>query len=118
MPPRGRPRPFTSLSFVTSAMTKAATAPAKPKAAKKDSAGAASAVAPPPRSGAVAYLECTEGTSNKFYEISLAGTSVHSRYGKIGDGGATTTKEFGTAAEAQTFMDKTVKEKTKKGYAA
>ena len=63
------------------------------------------------------YLTCQEGNSNKFYEIKLEGTDVLTRYGKIGTDGVSGTKSFSSAAEAQKFIDKTVREKTNKGYA-
>lgn len=42
------------------------------------------------------YLECHEGTSNKFYRISLAGTSVESVYGPCGAAGTRLEKSFAT----------------------
>ena len=62
------------------------------------------------------YLTCQEGTANKFYEMKMVGTDVHSRYGRIGSDGVTVVKCFSSTAEAQKFMDKTENEKTKKGY--
>ena len=60
--------------------------------------------------------EFSEGTSNKFWEIKLDGTSFTTSYGKIGSNGQTTLKTFKTAAEAQKEYDKLVAEKVKKGY--
>jgi predicted DNA-binding WGR domain protein len=62
------------------------------------------------------YLECVEGGSSKFYEITLSGTEVNSRYGKIGTSGQTTSKSFDTVEKAKAFYDKTLKEKSSKGY--
>ena len=38
--------------------------------------------------------EFSEGSSNKFWEISVDGTTVRTRYGKIGASGQLTIKEF------------------------
>jgi uncharacterized protein (TIGR02996 family) len=60
--------------------------------------------------------EFSEGTSNKFWQIDLSGTSFTTTYGKIGTSGQTTLKQFKTEAEAKKEYDKLVAEKTKKGY--
>ncbi len=60
--------------------------------------------------------EFSEGTSNKFWEINLSGTSFTTTYGKIGASGATTIKTFGSDADAKKEHDKLVAEKVKKGY--
>ncbi len=62
------------------------------------------------------YFEFSEGSSNKFWEVWIDGTSVLTRYGKIGASGQTTVKDEGDAAAAQKLHDKLVKEKTGKGY--
>jgi len=87
-------------------------APAKKAAAKPAKAAAKPAAAP---KGA-RYFEFSEGTSNKFWEITMSGTDVKTRYGKIGTPGQQTLKEFGDAAAAKKEYDKLVHEKTKKGY--
>jgi uncharacterized protein (TIGR02996 family) len=61
--------------------------------------------------------EFSEGTSNKFWEITLAGASLTTTFGKIGSKGQTQLKELGSAAAAQKEYDRLVAEKTKKGYA-
>jgi uncharacterized protein (TIGR02996 family) len=61
--------------------------------------------------------EFSEGTSNKFWDIELNGSSFTTTYGKIGSSGSTTLKEFKSDAEAKKEYDKLVAEKTKKGYA-
>ena len=38
------------------------------------------------------YFEFKEGTSSKFWEISLEGTNLTTRYGKIGTDGQSTEK--------------------------
>ena len=61
-------------------------------------------------------FELSEGTSNKFWQIELAGASVTVTWGRIGTAGQTQTKSFDTSTKAQSEHDKLVKEKIKKGY--
>ena len=60
--------------------------------------------------------ELVEGTSSKFWEITLQGTSFTTTYGKIGSAGKSTSKSFSSEADAKKEHDKLVAEKTKKGY--
>ena len=60
--------------------------------------------------------EFSEGSSNKFWEITLQGTSFKTTYGKIGTPGTSTLKEFGDAGKAQKEYDKLIAEKTRKSY--
>lgn len=60
--------------------------------------------------------EFSEGTSNKFWQIDLNGTSFTTTYGKIGTAGQTTLKSFKDEATARKEHDKIVAEKVKKGY--
>jgi uncharacterized protein (TIGR02996 family) len=62
------------------------------------------------------YFEFSDGSSNKFWEVWIAGSQVLTRYGKIGASGQTTVKDEGTEAAAQKLHDKLVREKTGKGY--
>jgi len=62
--------------------------------------------------------EFIEGASRKFWEISLAGTSFTTRWGRIGTAGQSTTKAFSSEAEGKAEHDKLVAEKLKKGYVA
>ncbi|SDH41245.1 leucine-rich repeat domain-containing protein [Chitinophaga filiformis] len=62
------------------------------------------------------YFELQEGTSSKFWEISLNANSITTRYGKIGTPGKTTQEDFQDSVKAQQEYDKLVKEKTGKGY--
>ena len=97
--------------------TKKAAAPAKPAA--KPAAKAAAKPAPKASGsdkGTPRYFEFVEGTSNKFWEIRLDGTSVRTKYGKIGTAGQQTLKDFPDAEKANKEYDKLVNEKTKKGY--
>lgn len=62
------------------------------------------------------YFELQEGTSSKFWEISLNVNTITTRYGKIGSQGKTTQKDFEDPVKAQQEYDKLVKEKTGNGY--
>lgn len=63
-----------------------------------------------------ARYEYTEGSSSKFWQIELAGTSFTTTHGKIGSTGQTLLKEWPDAATAKKEHDKLVAQKTKKGY--
>lgn len=62
------------------------------------------------------HFEFVEGTSNKFWEVELAGNSVTTRWGRIGSQGQSATKEFANLDKAKAEYDKLVGEKTRKGY--
>ncbi|HJT72702.1 MAG TPA: WGR domain-containing protein, partial [Chitinophaga sp.] len=62
------------------------------------------------------YFELQEGTSSKFWEISLNVNTITTRYGKIGSQGKTTQKDYEDPVKAQQEYDKLVKEKTGNGY--
>lgn len=61
-------------------------------------------------------LVFSEGTSNKFWNITLNGTEHTVQFGKVGTAGQSQTKTFACEAEAQTSYNKLVAEKVKKGY--
>lgn len=61
-------------------------------------------------------FELVEGTSSKFWEIDLDGSSFTVTWGRIGTAGQTQTKSFDSAEKSQKEHDKLVAEKTKKGY--
>lgn len=61
-------------------------------------------------------FEFTEGTSNKFWAISVTGASHTVQYGKVGTDGQTKTKTFDDPAAARAAADKLIAEKTGKGY--
>jgi predicted DNA-binding WGR domain protein len=65
------------------------------------------------------YLELSEegGGSHKFYEVSVSGSSVTVRYGRIGDSGQAKTTKFKNPAEAAAAAAKQLGEKRRKGYA-
>jgi len=60
--------------------------------------------------------ENKSGAASKFWEVTVEGSDINIRYGKIGVNGQTTVKEFSSNAEALEQVEKLIKEKTKKGY--
>ncbi|MFI5683142.1 WGR domain-containing protein [Streptomyces sp. NPDC051636] len=66
------------------------------------------------------YLELSEdgGGAHKFYEVTVDGTTVTVRYGRIGTSGQTQTSSFATPAKAQAAAAKKTDQKVRKGYAA
>jgi len=56
------------------------------------------------------------GHTAKYWEITQVGKKVIVRYGKIGTDGQLSPKEFETKEEAEAFVAKKIKEKTKEGY--
>jgi predicted DNA-binding WGR domain protein len=83
---------------------------------KKKAAAAKAAPAKKAKKGGARLFEFSEGSSNKFWEIELDGSSFTTRYGKIGTDGQTSLKEWDSEEKAQKEYDKLVAEKTKKGY--
>lgn len=61
-------------------------------------------------------FQLIEGTSSKFWTISLDDAVQTVHYGRIGTAGQTSRKEFDTEIEAKLSHDKLVAEKIKKGY--
>jgi predicted DNA-binding WGR domain protein len=90
--------------------------PTSKPAPKAKAAPAPAAAKPAATKAGARYFEFSEGTSNKFWEISMSGNDVKTRYGKIGTPGQQTLKEFGDSGAAKKEYDKLVHEKTKKGY--
>ena len=97
-------------------------APKKKPAAKAAKAAPAKKEAAKPAAKAggktkgARYFEFVDGSSSKFWEIQMEGTSFTTRYGKIGTDGQISMKEYDTEEKAQKEYDKLVAEKTKKGY--
>jgi len=60
--------------------------------------------------------ELVEGSSSKFWEITLDGASFTTTYGRIGTDGQSTLKEWKSEAEAKKQYDALIAEKAKKGY--
>lgn len=101
----------------------------EPKAApKKPAAAPAPPAAPAPAPAAsggkssksgepgARYFEFVEGSSSKFWEVRVEGTSFFTRYGKIGTEGQVTQKDYDSEDKAKAEAAKLVAEKTKKGY--
>ena len=57
-----------------------------------------------------------DGSSNKFWNIELSGSSFTVTFGRIGTAGQEQTKEFSTDDAAKSAYDKLVAEKLKQGY--
>ncbi|MEW2551493.1 WGR domain-containing protein [Streptomyces zhihengii] len=70
-------------------------------------------------SGTTTYLELSQddGSAHKFYEVTVDGTAVSVRYGRIGAGGQLQTSSFPTAEKAQAAAARKIGEKVRKGYA-
>ena len=62
------------------------------------------------------YYEYKYNNYNKFWEIENIGTKVVIRFGKIGSDGRIKIHNFLSESEANTFMDKIIEQKEKKGY--
>jgi predicted DNA-binding WGR domain protein len=80
----------------------------KPKAKAASSGGGGG--------GKKRHFEFVEGSSSKFWEVWVDGTSFCTRYGRIGAAGQETVKDAGSEEKAKKEYDKLIAEKTKKGY--
>ncbi|MFJ3923596.1 WGR domain-containing protein [Streptomyces sp. NPDC090022] len=65
------------------------------------------------------YLELSQegGGAHKFYEVTVDGTAVAVRYGRIGADGQLQTSSFPTVEKARAAAAKKIGEKVRKGYA-
>jgi uncharacterized protein (TIGR02996 family) len=61
-------------------------------------------------------FEFSQGSSNKFWEITLSGDEFTVCYGRIGTAGTTQHKVYPSADKAKAEYDKMIGKKTKKGY--
>lgn len=61
-------------------------------------------------------FECVNDKSCKFWEVWLSGSSLFTRYGKIGVDGQVTEKNYDSKDTASQEADKIIKQKIKKGY--
>lgn len=61
-------------------------------------------------------FEFQEGTSHKFWEVSVEGDTLVVRFGRVGTQGQTQEKPFVTGDEARRAAEKLVSEKLRKGY--
>ena len=64
----------------------------------------------------MARYELIEGKSRKFWDVSLRGTRLAVRWGRIGTEGQSKVFEFPTAAAARDRQTRLIREKTAKGY--
>jgi predicted DNA-binding WGR domain protein len=71
------------------------------------------------QSGNTTYLELSQesGGAHKFYEVTVEGTTVSVRYGRIGVDGQRQTSAFPTVEKANAAAAKKIAEKVRKGYA-
>jgi predicted DNA-binding WGR domain protein len=63
-----------------------------------------------------AYYEYRSSTSSKFWEITLSGKMLKTRYGRIGTRGKETFTTYKGEQEARAQYAKLVRQKTQKGY--
>ena len=61
-------------------------------------------------------FEFREGSSDKFWRITLDGKATTVNFGRRGTSGQSQTKQWGSPDEARKNHDKLIAEKTKKGY--
>jgi DNA ligase-1 len=62
------------------------------------------------------YFEFVEGSSSKFWEASVAGNTMTTRWGRIGSAGQSKTKMFANDQAAAAAMAVLIEEKTDEGY--
>jgi DNA ligase-1 len=62
------------------------------------------------------YFEFIAGSSSKFWEVSVEGSEMSTRWGRIGSAGQSKTKSFPDEATARTTADKLIAEKSADGY--
>jgi predicted DNA-binding WGR domain protein/multidrug efflux pump subunit AcrA (membrane-fusion protein) len=79
-------------------------------------AGPAAKAEPRAAAGATRRFECTDGDSNKFWEITLAGAQHTVRFGRIGAKGQAVTKTFEDAAAARRDCERLIRNKQARGY--
>ena len=61
-------------------------------------------------------FEFAKGSSSKFYEVNVAGSTVQITYGRIGTAGQTQQKVFVDAATAHQHAEGLIRQKLAKGY--
>lgn len=62
------------------------------------------------------YFECREGTSNKFWEVSVVGTKLTTRWGRIGSKAQSKTKTLPSSDAAWAERDSLIESKLFHGY--
>ena len=68
------------------------------------------------RGNAMRYFEFKDAHSSKFWEVSIAGSTVTARYGKIGTNGQTSVKELDSPEQAQEHASKAGHREAEEGY--
>jgi DNA ligase-1 len=68
------------------------------------------------QAGVARYFEYSEGNSKKFWEVSQAGNTMTTRWGRIGAAGQSKTKTFADEAAAANAVGLLIEEKTDEGY--
>ena len=61
-------------------------------------------------------LEYKNKASQKFWEVSMSGSTINVKYGRLGTKGQNSVKKMGTPDGAKKEMEKLIKSKLKKGY--
>jgi predicted DNA-binding WGR domain protein len=89
-----------------------------PEASNTNQDSVAESAAPPQAAAGhgTRRFEFTSGSSNKFWEITLAGTQHTVRFGRIGTKGQAVTKTFEDAAAARRDCERLIRSKRTKGY--
>jgi predicted DNA-binding WGR domain protein len=64
----------------------------------------------------VRRFEFRKGGSHKFWEVTVRGSDVLVRFGRIGSAGQAQVKSFPDEQTATQHVDKLIREKTGKGY--
>lgn len=107
-----------SVPPVTNAPVPAALAPAAPAVAEEPPPQPVKPAPPTaaPASGNARYFEFVGGSSKKFWEITLSGSSFTVRFGRLGTAGQSQTKSFADEAKAKHEAENLIAEKLKKGY--
>jgi len=86
------------------------------KKAKKSSSGGGRDLSCP--SGETRRFLCDSSSENgKFWEITVDGSNVVTRHGKVGTDGKETNKDYADEEKAQKEASKLIRAKVKKGYA-
>ena len=61
-------------------------------------------------------LEYKDKVSQKFWEVSAAGSTINVKYGRLGTKGQSSVKKMSTPDAAKKEIEKLIKSKLKKGY--
>jgi DNA ligase-1 len=90
---------------------------AKPVPARKPQASAPVTIAGSPEpANKPRYFEFVQGNSSKFWEVSQAGNTMTTRWGRIGSSGQLKTKTFADAEFAAKALSSLIMEKVEEGY--